>query len=235
MDATNAAAFVPTLRPSGRRVLAYVEQAARELGENDGNVPESILAEARPLVSERDRREIVAAFHAQEPEIYEELVAAIPEQLEQALVASAIKGAICDRRPVPRMHLVLLEHAPTLPKTAAARLSLVLPSGAVWSVREAVSLLEDGVVEWDSSMDDTAPLVVDRVAEWQVDRVRLLAAALADNLPLASLPHASAVVAADCEDALRHAATARATAALLLVSHTAMVAAQKAGEAPSLN
>jgi hypothetical protein len=226
LEARNAGAFVPSLRPSGAAVLAYAARVADELGENEGNVPEPLLDDGVRLVDDDDREAIVRCFETHEPDLCERLRRAIPGGLEHTLVAAAVMGAICDRRPVSRVVIALLEHLEPLPRTTAARLGLVLPSGAVWSIADAIWLLDEQGLscDWDRWAQEVEPAVLERVEGWHLDRVRLLAAALERRLPYASLPRASRVVARDCGRVCRSDEAARATAGALLVSHATMAA-----------
>ena len=234
-EAEGAAAFVPSLRPSGTAVLAYAAQVADELGENEGNVPTALVAKGVRLVDENDRRSIVRCFETKEPGLCARLRRAIPNELERALVRGAIRGAICDRRPVSRVHVLVLEHVSPLPKTPAARLALVLPSGAVWSIEDALSFLDERGLpsDWDRWVPSVEPAVLERVEDWQAERVGLLAGALERQLPYASLPRASKLLARDCAHACQRDDVARATAGALLISHATMAAATGIGYSPN--
>jgi len=234
-DVRNAAAFLPAVRPQGAAVLRYCRHAADELGENDGSVPEEVIAGGLALVDAADRASIVATFREVAPDVWERL-ADIADHAERELVSSAVQGAVCDRRPVPRTQLVLLETDEPLLDEVALRLGMLLPSGAVWSVADAEAVLPelpDGFL-WGRVREPTEGPLFDRVEDWHVERVRLLCDALHRHLPLPSLPRASRIVRADCEVVLRDDAQARRTAAALLLSHASWVAAS-AIEAASPN
>jgi|SRR5581483_1292918 len=231
----DAAAFLPALRPEGDAVLRYCSTVADDLGENEGNVPDDIVERGLGLVDEADRAAIVSTFSDAEPEAWEQL-ASIAAHAECELVRSALRGAICDRRPVARTHLAVLETDDILPDEIGVRLGAVLPSGAVWSRADAEAVLPElpaGFLGLPVREPKDGPLL-DRVEDWHVERVRLLCDALCRHLPLRSLPRASRIVSADCEAVLRDDAQARRTAAMLLLSHASMVAAS-ADEAFSPN
>jgi hypothetical protein len=231
----DAAAYLPALRPVGAAVLCYCDRVAEELGENEGYVPDGILADGVALVDDTDRAAIVATFRDAEAGAWERL-AEIAEHAERALVGSAVRGAICDRRPVPRSQLVIIETDEDLPDEIGVRLGAVLPSGAVWSLADAEAVLPElppkflGQRVWEPK---DGPLL-DRVEDWHVERVRLLCGALHRHLPLPSLPRASRVVGADCNAVLRDDSQAQRTAATLLLSHASWLAASEI-EAESLN
>jgi hypothetical protein len=112
---------------------------------------------------------------------------------ERELVGSAIRGAICDRRPVARTHLAVLERDESLPDEIGVRLGAVLPSGAVWSLADAENVLPDlppGFLGQRVREPKDGPLI-ERVEDWHVERVRLLCDALRRHLPLPSLPRAT--------------------------------------------
>jgi hypothetical protein len=226
VDVQNAAAFLPALRPVGTAVLCYCGRIADELGENEGSVPDDVLAIGVDLVDDTDRAQIVSTFSAAAPDVWEGLLE-IADHAERKLVGSAVRGAICDRRPVPRTQLLLIETEQTLPDEVGVRLGAVLPSGAVWSLADAENVLEElpqGFL-WRRVWEPTEGPLFDRVEDWHVERVRLLCDALHRHLPLPSLPRASQIVLADCEAVLRDDSQARRTAATLLLSHASWVAA----------
>lgn len=235
VDVQNAAAFLPKLRPAGPSVLLYCARVAEELGENEGNVPDDVVADGVALIDDLDRNEILATFCDAAPDVWEQL-APIADHAERELLGSAVRGAICDRRPVPRAQLLVIEVEEQLPDEVGARLGAVLPSGAVWSRADAEAILPElprGYLMHRVWEPRHGPLF-DRVEDWHVERVRLLCGALHRHLPLPSLPRASRIVAADCEAVLRDYRQARRTAATLLLSHASWVAAS-AIEADSLN
>jgi SEC-C motif len=226
VDVRNAAALLPALRPVGAAVLCYCARAADELGENDGSVPDDIVAGGVALVDDSDREQIVATFCAAAPVVWERL-AEIADHAERELVGSAVRGAICDRRPAPRTRLVVIETEENLPDEVGVRLGAVLPSGAVWSLADAESVLPElpnGFL-WRRVWEPTEGPLLDRVEDWHVERVRVLCDALYRHLPLPSLPRASRIVLADCEAILRDDWQARRTAATLLLSHAGWLAA----------
>jgi len=226
IEVQDAAAFLPALRPAGAAVLRYCSLVADELGENDGSVPDHLVARGVGLVDDIDRAAIVSTFNEAVPDVWERL-ASIAAQAERELVGSAVRGAICDRRPLARTHLVILERDESLPDEVGVRLGSVLPSGAVWSLADAESVLPvlpRGFLGLRVREPKDGPLL-DRVEDWHVERVRLLCDALRRHLPLPSLPRASRIVLADCEAVLRDDAQARRTAAMLLLSHAGMLAA----------
>ena len=196
------------------------------LGENDGSVPDDIVAAGVALVDDNDRAQITATFREAAPDAWERL-AEVADHTQRELVGSAIRGAICDRRPVPRTQLVLFEMEVNLPDEVGVRLGAVLPSGAVWSLADAESVLPElpsGFL-WRRVWEPTEGPLLDLVEDWHVERVRLLCDALHRHLPLPSLPRASQIMLADCEAVLRDDAQARRTAATLLLSHASWVAA----------
>jgi hypothetical protein len=225
-EVRNAAALLPVLRPVGAAVLCYCGRVADELGENEGSVPDDVVAGGVALIDEADRAQIVSTFSAAAPDVWE-LLLEIADHAERELVGSAIRGAICDRRPVPRTELVVIEMEEDLPDEVGVRLGAVLPSGAVWSFADAHDVLPElpqGFL-WHRVWEPTEGPLLDRVEDWHVERVRLLCDALHRHLPLPSLPRASQIVLADCEAVLRDDSQARRTAATLLLSHAGWVAA----------
>jgi len=175
-----------------------------------------------------------SAFREAAPGVWERLKE-IAGRAEREIVASAVRGAICDRRPVPRFQLLVIELAENLPDEVGVRLGAVLPSGAVWSLADAEDVLPElppGFLSrrvWEPS---EGPLL-ERVEDWHVTRFRLLCDALHGHLP-PSLPRASRILLADCEAVLRDYSQARQTAATLLLSHAGWVAASAlAAESPN--
>lgn len=226
VDVRNAAAFLPAIRPTGVAVLAFCSRAAEELGENDGNVPDDIVACGVALVDDTDRAGIISTFCNAAPATWGRL-SGIAEHAERELIGSAVRGSICDRRPVPRAQLLVIEHAEDIPGEVGVRLGAVLPSGAVWSLADAEEVLGElppGFL-WRRVWEPTDGPLLNRVEDWHAERVRLLCGALHRHLPLRSLPRASRILRADCEIALRDEEQARRTAATLLLSHASWVAA----------
>jgi hypothetical protein len=221
----NAAAFVPMLRPAGAAVLAFAGDAAEELGENDGSVPDAVVERAFALVEPDDCAQIVRCFAEAEPETWRRCRRLI-NQAERELIASAIRGAICDRRPVPRTQLLVIERSTWLPASAAARLAAVLPSGAIWSIADVDAVLPELPRDflWQEMQEPREGPLLDRVDDRHVARVRLLCGALERHLPIPSLPRASRIVLADSRKVLANDSTARRTAAALLLSHTGWIA-----------
>jgi hypothetical protein len=225
VELRNAAALIPALRPCGVEVLAYAGRLADELGENDGHVPDGVVAEGLPLVDAVDRAQIVECFADACPGEWSR-IASHGETAERELVSSAIRGAVCDRRPVARTHLVLIEVEEHLPSEVGTRLGLVLPSGAVWGIPDAEAVLPElppGFL-WQRVWEPRDGPVLERVEDWHADRVRLLCDALVRHLPLPSLPRASRIVGADCQAALADDEQARRVAATLLLSHASWLA-----------
>ncbi len=225
-DISNAAALLPALRPVGAAALRYCARLADELGENDGSVPDDIAAAGVALVDDSDRAQITATFCEAAPDVWERLTE-VADHAKRELVGSAVRGAICDRRPVPRTQLVVIEMEESLPDEAGVRLGAVLPSGALWSFADAEDVLPElpsGFL-WRRIWEPTEGPLLDRVEDWHVERIRLLCDALYRHLPLPSLPRASRIMLADCEAVLLDESQARRAAATLLLSHASWVAA----------
>jgi SEC-C motif len=73
VDVQNAAALVPALRPVGADVLCYCGRVADELGENEGSVPDDIVAGGVDLMEDSDRAQVVSTFCATAPEVWARL------------------------------------------------------------------------------------------------------------------------------------------------------------------
>lgn len=147
------------------------------------------------------------------------------DHAERELIASAIRGAICDRRPVPRTQLLVIEHSRWLPPSPAVRLGAVLPSGALWSIADVETVLPELPQSflWQEVREPREGPLLERVEDRHVTRVRLLCDALERHLPIPSLPRASRIVLADSRKVLANDTTARRTAAALLLSHAGFV------------
>jgi hypothetical protein len=147
---------------------------ADELGENGGSVPDDIVAGGVALVDDTDRAQIVSIFSAAAPDVWERLVE-VADHAERELVGSAVRGAICDRRPVPRTQLVVIETEENLPDEVGVRRGAVLPSGAAWSLADAQNVLPElpqGFL-WRRVWEPTEGALLDRVEDWHVERIRL--------------------------------------------------------------
>jgi len=110
--AQNLARCFPELRPRGEEVIAFAEETAAMLGEDDFHVPSDLLAEGLERVELAERRRLVEHFAADQPLGWRRLVAdlrANPVAAERALVRGAIKWLICERRDRPRSVLAALE------------------------------------------------------------------------------------------------------------------------------
>jgi len=126
--AQNLARCFPELRPRGE-VIAFAEETAAMLGEDDFHVPPDLLADGLARVEIAERRRLVEHFAADQPAGWRTLVAdfrANPVAAERALVRGAIKWLICERRDRPRSLLAALEGGDPLPRTPGALVGLVL-------------------------------------------------------------------------------------------------------------
>jgi hypothetical protein len=223
--AQNLARCFPELRPSGAEVIAFADETAALLGEDDFHVPSDLLVEGLERVEQTERRRLVELFAGDQPMGWRTLVADFRGNrvaAEQALVRGAIKWLICERRDRPRSVLASLEADHPLPRTPGALVALVLEPSYLWSIVEAsavpasVPLLVDDDLSWLKTAESIAR---DRVTQAHVDRVRMLLQPFATQLPIRSLPRASRVLAADVERVRRAAGAAEAAAGLLLVGY----------------
>ncbi len=223
--AQNLARCFPELRPRGEEVIAFAEETAAMLGEDDFHVPPDLLAEGLACVELAERRRLVEHFAADQPTGWRRLVAdlrANPVAAERALVCGAIKWLICEGRDRPRSVLAALEGGDPLPRTPGALVALVLEPSYLWSIVEAadvpakVSSLVDDDVRWVEAAES---IVRERVTQAHVDRVRTLLRPLETQLPVRSLQRASKALAADAQRVRRDADAAEVAAGLLLVGY----------------
>jgi hypothetical protein len=223
--AQNLARCFPELRPRGEEAIAFAEETAALLGEDDFHVPSDLLVEGLERVEQVERRRLVELFAGDQPMGWRTLVADFrgnPVAAERALVRGAIKWAICERRDRPRSVLAPLEDDHPLPRTPGALVALVLEPSYLWSIVEAsavpvtVPSLVDDDVSWVKAAE---PIARDRVTPAHVDRVRMLLQPFATQLPIRSLPRASKSLAADVERVRRRTDAAEVAAGLLLVGY----------------
>jgi hypothetical protein len=222
--AQNLARCFPELRPRGEEVIAFAEETAAMLGEDDFHVPSDLLTEGLARVEMAERRRLVELFAGDQPAGWRRLVAdfrANPVAAERALVRGAVKWLICERRDRPRSVLAALEGEP-LPRTPGALVALVLEASYLWSIVDAaavpaeVSSLVDDDVSWVEAAESIAR---DRVTAAHVDRVRMLLRPLEMQLPVRSLQRASKGLMADVQRVRRDADAAEVAAGLLLVGY----------------
>lgn len=108
------AAALPALRPDGVNVLSFCKRAEERLGEHAGMVPDDVVAGGVALVDDTDRASTVSTFCKAAACVWEQL-RGIADRAERELVGSAVRGAICDHWPMPRMQLLVIETEENLP------------------------------------------------------------------------------------------------------------------------
>jgi hypothetical protein len=222
-EAQGLGALFPMLRPRGDAIAAFADRVADELGAHDGEIPEERVDEGLEHVDEAERRRLVAAYSDGYPGPWRSLCAEVGDRAltERALVASAVRAAIGERRLPPRGVLEEVEEEEAVLDSPANVLAFLLSPANVWSI-------EDAVVAGDAAEGlDVGPEwfeVVDEIAETRLERahperVRKLARHIARRLPLKGLPRVSALLAEGCKEVERDPALAEELAVMLLSTY----------------
>jgi hypothetical protein len=211
----------PALRPRGEHALTFAEEAAHGLGEDDEHVPPDMVDHGLELLARGEPRRIADIFARLEPSGWRQLLADAGHRgaVERAIAVGAVKLSICERRPRPRTLIAVLEEGADLPPGAAV--GIVLEPLYLWSISDAIAIA--GCVPARGADDDAweAAARAVQVAPAQVARVRELAAPLRRQLPVRSLPRASALLQADVERVDEDDAAARHAGATLLLGAAA--------------
>jgi hypothetical protein len=213
-------ALFPTVRPRDDVISGFAEGVAAQLEGPDPRVPVEHVEAGLALLDTRERRRIVAAWARRYPDRWVSVCAAVGDVAlaERTLVASAVRGAISERRAYPLDAFADLDDG-ALSESPCAALALVLPPPLVWErddailVREAV---QAGVTELARRYDAAEAAASRRVRRVHVSRVRVHAARLASRLPVDRYPCAASTLANGCGEVARHEEFARAVAAALL-------------------
>lgn len=218
-EAHDISALFPSVRLRSEAVEAFAERVALELDPADPRVPADRVEEGVVLLDESERRRIVDDWAGRYPDRWAGLCGAVGDVAltERVVVASAVRGAISERRPVARNLVVPLDDG-TLQPSPCAAVALVLAPPLVWTrddallVARAASRTRDMGRRFEEAME----LADAQVADRHVERVQVLAARLARQLPVAQLPRASATLAEGCSRLAQDVALARAVACTLL-------------------
>src|SRR5712691_3002772 len=99
-EAHDISALFPGVRPRDDVLDAFAARVARELDPDDPSVPPSRVEEGVVLLDERERRRIVDAWTSKYPDRWSSLCTAAGHVAltERAVVASAVRGMISERR-----------------------------------------------------------------------------------------------------------------------------------------
>jgi uncharacterized membrane protein len=221
-EAHDISVLFPWVRPHDPVVDAFAERVALELDPDDSFVPPQVIEDGVALLDRRERDRIVETWAERYSEAWASLCAAAgdDELLRHAVVASAVRGAICERRPPPRecvepLEMGLLRGAP------CSTLAFVIAPALVWTREQAV-VVAGAVAHLRSTrerFDALHDLTNGWVAEQHVDRVRVLAARLQTRLPVDGLPQASETLAEGCRQVEAEEELAAGLAAVLLATY----------------
>ena len=221
------AILFPRVRPRDDVVEAFAERVARELSAGAMQIPPDLVEEGVALIGEAERRRIVAELRDRYPDRWKSLSAAAGDEAltERAVVASAVRGAVVERRPVHRARLEMIEAMP-LPASPCGALALVLEPPLVWDRDDAIILAGIAASARDTQrfLTQAHGLADARVEEWHVERVRELADRVLQQLPIQGLPRASAMLAEGVREVDEDEVAARWAASLLLALYASLVA-----------
>jgi hypothetical protein len=103
-EAHDISALFPWVRARDDVVIAFAKRVARELDPNDPRVPPERVEEGVALLDDRECRRIVDEWANKYPDRWTSLSGAAGDValLERVVVASAVRGAISERRPTGR-------------------------------------------------------------------------------------------------------------------------------------
>ena len=228
----DVSALFPSVRPRDSIFEAYAERVATALDPADPSVPIDAVIQGVELLDEAERGRIVNDWVRVYPDRWASVCSAVGDVslVEAAFVASAVRGAISERRPVPRALLALFEGG-KLRRSPAAALGLVFAPALIWNRDAATVFRQDmGRAEHLTPTDfnRAISLAYGYVGDEQVDLVGVRSQRLARELPVADLPTASDTLSRGCEIVNSNDASASELAALLLVAYAQSEAAHDA-------
>ena len=222
-EAHDVSALFPSVRPRDADFEGYAAREAAALDPGDPRVPVEAIEEGVGMLENGERRRIVDDWACSYADRWKSLCAAVGDVtlVGRAFVASAVRGAISERRPVPRALVAPFESG-KLRRSPAAALGLVLGPPLVWDLDAAIHFCHAV-----GSPKALSPRKVDRalaqarecVGDDQVGRVRALTKRLRRELPIAGLPTASDTLSRGCELVTSDGPLASELAALLLVAY----------------
>lgn len=199
-----AGVFVPILRPRGDAFAAYAQSTADAIGAAPREASPAETEAGIALLDADEQRRLVDTWVERYPMRRAAICAEVPDPtlVERALVASAVRAAIMDRRACPRGVIAQLEGG-QLERSPAAAVTLALSHWpqAVWSYEEAAAYVAGEPIG---------------IGEEHVPRVRAQSERLAARLPEAGLPRASATLLGGCSLVARELRPAIGVAELLL-------------------
>jgi hypothetical protein len=195
-------------------------------------VPPERVEEGVALLDDRECRRIVDEWANKYPDRWTSLSGAAGDValLERVVVASAVRGAISERRPTGRGLLELLEAAPPSLSDCGV-LGVVLAPPLLWDRDDAIVLADFAGPPGDPQrfLRTAHELGNRRVEEWHVGRVRQPAGWIEDDLPVVGLPRASARLEAGCRETREEDDAAIGLAGLLLATYALAIATGRVG------
>ena len=219
----------PSVRPRDPIFEAYAERVATALDPADPRVPIDAVIQGVELLDEAERGRIVDEWVRVYPGRWASVCSAVGDVslVEAAFVASAVRGAISERRPTPRALVGLLEGG-KLRRSPVAALGLVIAPALIWNRDAAIVFSQDMGRSENLAPTDfkrAISLAYDYVGDEEVERVRRRSQRLARELPVADLPTASDTLSRGCEIVTSDDASASELAALQLVAYALSSAA----------
>lgn len=228
-EAHDVSALFPSVRPRDSIFEAYAERVATALDPADPSVPIDAVVQGVELLDETERSRIVNEWACVYPDRWASVCSAVGDisLVEAAFVASAVRGAISERRPAPRALVALFEGG-NLRRSPAAALGLVLAPSLIWN-RDAATVFRQDLGRSEdlrpTGFNGAISLAYGYVGDEQVERVRVGSQRLARDLPVADLPTGSDTLSRGCEIVTSDDASASQVAALLLVAYAQSEAA----------
>jgi hypothetical protein len=220
------------VRPRDSIFEAYAERVATALDPADPSVPIDAVIQGVELLDGAKRGRIVNDWVRVYPDRWANVCSAVGDVslVEAAFVASAVRGAISERRPVPRALLALFESG-KLRRSPAAALGLVFAPALIWN-RDAATVFRQDIGRAEhltpTDFNRAISLAYGYVGDDQVELVGVRSQRLARELPVADLPTASDTLSRGCEIVTSNDASASELAALLLVAYAQSEAAHDA-------
>jgi hypothetical protein len=203
-EAHDAAFLCPFMRPEDEVVLAFADRAAGGLTQR-GAIPPEIVEEGAGLLPDADRARLLRSFARRYRRRWTAVVDAVGEAApaERALVLSAVRAAIAERRLPPRSILKAVERNHRSLDTGPKVLLFLLEPGHIWPLEDAHAAIT--AVGRLPANADLMSAIVD-VAATRLDadhrrRVRALVDHLARRLPLPRFPRTSVLLAEACAEA----------------------------------
>lgn len=230
--------FFPLLRPRGDTFAEFAEAAAASLGAQVTPVSAVIIEDGLRYVPALERQRLARAYETRHPDFWRMFrpPAGGRHVAARVLAAGAVRIAVDERRPRPRADIAALEDMPDEDHRLNALVAIV-NAGWVWTIDEgwaaaAAPSMPARTPAWLRSVEEHAARLVEPA---HVDRVQVLSARVAAQLPEPGLPRASFRLSEACDLVAGDETSACRLATLLLVAYAYHLDAHARRQRAALN